>query len=140
MDWKTLALLSAFFAGLTAILAKIGVKDVAPNLATLIRTFVIVPFLILIVFLKKDWPPASIPIRGWVFLLLSGLTTGFSWLFYFNALQKGPASLVSSIDKLSLAIAVFLSFIFLGEHLTPWQWVGVAMMIGGVYLIGMRAS
>ena len=137
--WKLFALGSAFFAGLTAILAKVGVRDLPSNLATLIRVFVIFPFLILIVWLHGEWRPLqSLSHRTIIFLILSGLATGLSWICYFRALQLGPASMVSSIDKLSLLIAVVLSVIFLNEKLNAWQWTGVAFMVVAAILLGKK--
>ncbi len=110
-DWKIYALGSALFAGLTAVLVKVGVKEVAPNFAALIRTVVIIFFLGLLVGLRHEWQnPFSLSRKSLIFLLLSGAVTGLSWLCYFRALKIGPASLVASVDKSSLVFAVVLSF------------------------------
>ena len=123
--------MSALFAGLTAIFAKLGVKNIPSNYATLLRTFIIVIFLVLLVELRREWiNPLSLDKRSLIFLLLSGVATGLSWLCYFRALQTGPASLVAPIDKLSLVFVVVLSIVFLGEHLNLAQWVGVFLMSG----------
>jgi transporter family protein len=115
-DWKLFALGSAFFAGLTAVLAKIGVKNIPSNTATFIRTIVILIFIFLIINARKEWQSfSSLNKSSLLFLILSGIATGLSWLCYFRALQTGPASLVAPIDKFSIIFAVILSIIFLGE-------------------------
>ena len=132
MDWKLFALGSAFFAGITAVLSKVGVKNVPSNLATLIRILVLLPIVALIVYMRGEWRPiASLPRSTLLFLALSGLATGFSWLCYYRALQLGPASVVAPIDKLSLVVAVVLAVAFLGEHLRAAEWVGLILIIAG---------
>jgi bacterial/archaeal transporter family protein len=134
--WKYYALGSAFFAGLTAILAKVGVRDIPSNLATLIRTMVILLFLGFLVASRGEWrSPLALPRLSLVFLVLSGIATGLSWICYFAALKHGPASLVAPIDKLSLGIAVLLSVVLLGERLTGPQWMGAGLMVLGTVLI-----
>ena len=136
MDWKIFALGSAFFAGLTAVLAKIGVRNISSNLATFISTIVIVVFLGLIVAARREWKnPFLIDRHSLVFLVLSALATGLSWLCYFRALQSGPASLVAPIDKLSLVFAIVLSLAFLGERLGPYQWAGVFLISLGTLIV-----
>ncbi len=138
-DWVVFAAGSAVFAGLTAILGKLGVQAVPSNLATLIRTAVIVALTALLVTVRREWPAAGhLNSRGMAFLALSGLTTGLSWLCYYRALQTGPASLVAPIDKLSLAITVALAVLVLGERLTAWQWGGAALMTLGALLIALQ--
>ncbi len=138
-DWKIYALGSAFFAGLTAILGKIGVRNIPSNFATLIRTFVILFFLTLWVGLRQEWTnPLSLNRKGLIFLLFSGVATGLSWLCYFRALQTGPASLVAPIDKLSLVFAAILSVAFLGERLEGVQWAGVLLMMAGAFLVALN--
>lgn len=138
-SWKVFALGSAFFAGLTAVLAKVGVERIPSNLATLIRTVVIIFFLALLVQSRGEWQnPARLPTRSLVFLILSGLATGLSWICYYRALQLGPASLVSPIDKLSVVIAILLSVMFLGERLGGWQWAGAGLVSAGVLLLAMK--
>ena len=130
------ALASAFFAGLTAILAKIGVEHVPSTLATFIRTVVILVFVALLISLRQEWRASGrLDQRSVIFLALSGLTTGLSWLCYYRALQDGPASLVAPIDKLSLVIAVGLAVWILGERLTAWQWIGASFMTLGLFLL-----
>ncbi len=138
-DWKMFALSSAFFAGLTAVFAKIGVREIPSNLATLLRTCVIILFLALLVGARNEWQnPLVFNRKSLIFLLLSGVTTGLSWLFYFRALQAGPASLVAPLDKLSLVFSVIFSVILLGEHLSGAQWVGVLIMTTGALLIAQN--
>jgi transporter family protein len=134
--WKLFALGSAFFAGLTAVLAKIGVKDIPSNLATLVRTIVIIVFLGILVAARGEWKnPLLLDRHSLTFLVLSGLATGLSWICYYRALQTGPASLVAPIDKLSLVFAIVLSVFFLGEKLGPYQWLGAGMIAAGALLI-----
>ncbi len=138
-DWIGFALGSAAFAGLTAILAKIGVGVIPSNLATLIRVAVVLAFTLLLVSLRHEWPqPGQLGPRSITFLVLSGLTTGLSWLCYHRALQSGPVSLVSPIDKLSLTIAVLLAVTLLGERLQMRQWLGVGLMTAGALLLVVR--
>ena len=132
------ALLSAVFAACTAILAKIGVKDVDSNLATAIRTIVILCFAWGIVFYQgtvKNLP--SISRFSLLFLVLSGFATGLSWLFYFKALQMGNASQVAPIDKLSIVITIILSIFILKEHVSLTVMAGAAMMAGGAILVAV---
>lgn len=138
MDWLIFALLSAFFAAATAILAKIGVKDVNSNLATAIRTVVILIFawgIVLSQNLQKDL--ASISKFSLFFLILSGIATGLSWLFYFRALQLGTASQVSPIDKLSLVMTIIFAAIFLKERVTPSIIIGAFLMSLGAIMVGL---
>lgn len=139
MDWHLLALCSAFLAGLTAVLSKIGVEGIPANLATLIRTGVLLIFLGIVIPWRGEWQnPAHFSKRTWVFLTLSGLTTGLSWMCYYRALQLGPASLVASIDKLSLVFAVLLAVLFLRERLNSLQWIGAGFMVLGALLIALK--
>ncbi|MBF0122621.1 MAG: EamA family transporter [Candidatus Omnitrophica bacterium] len=139
MDWKLFAIGSAFFAGLTAVLAKVGVKDIPSNLATLIRTIVIIVFLCLLVGIRQEWKnPLLLNRRCLIFLVLSGITTGLSWLCYYRALQNGPASIVAPIDKLSLAVAILLSVAFLGEHLNLYQWLGAGLIVAGTFIVILK--
>lgn len=113
MNWQIYALGSAFFAGLTAVLAKIGVAGIPSNVATLLRTGVIILFLAVLVWIRHEWVnPFTLSNRSLVFLALSGIATGLSWICYFRALQMGPASLVAPVDKLSLFFAIFLAVFF----------------------------
>lgn len=135
--WFVYALLSAFFASLTAILAKIGIKGIDSNLATAIRTIVILLFAWSIVFFQGTHKQiGSISKFSLLFLVLSGLATGISWLFYFKALQMGNASQVAPIDKLSLALTIILAVIILHEKVTLSVVFGTLLMLAGALLIG----
>ena len=139
MNWFWWALLSALFAALTAILAKVGVTDMNPNLATAIRTSVILVFtwtLALATSTRADWAAPSA--RGWWFLVASGLATGLSWLCYFRALKLGDVSQVAPVDKLSVALAILLAVVFLGERLSWMQGIGAALVVGGVLVMGLN--
>ena len=135
MTWFIWALLSAFFAGLTAILAKVGVENVNSNLATAIRTVVILIFAWSIVLFTKTQPLSTIGRRTWIFLILSGFATGLSWLCYFRALQLGEASQVAPVDKLSVVIAIILAAIFLHEHMTWHHYVGGTLIFTGAVVL-----
>ena len=135
MNWLHWALLSALFAGLTAVLAKAGVKDIDSNLATAIRTIVILVFAWCIVFFRGFDTLNKATTRTWLFLVLSGLATGASWLCYFRALQLGQASKVAPVDKLSVVVAMVLAVFFLGEHLTWRHWVGAGLIVIGTIII-----
>ncbi len=136
LDWKLYAVGSALFAGLTAVLAKVGVRHISSNMATLVRTFVIIIFIGVVVGMRREWKsPFSLDKVSLTFLVLSAITTGLSWLCYFRALQGGPASLVAPIDKLSLVFAVVLSLMFLGERLGAYQWLGVCLITCGTLII-----
>ncbi len=139
LDWKLFAFGAAFFAGLTAILAKIGVKNIPSNLATFIRTIVILVFLGFIIYFRKEWKnPWTIDKHSLIFLVLSGIATGLSWICYFRALQTGPASLVAPIDKLSIVFVIVLSMLFLGERLGLFQWLGVGLITAGTLIIILK--
>lgn len=135
-SWQIFAVASAFFAGLTAIFGKLGVEGLNSNLATLIRTVVIFFVTVGIVTWRREWIwPHGAELRPMVFLLLSGLATGLSWLFYYRALQMAPASLVAPIDKLSVVFAIVLALIFLGEPLTLRLAAGGALVVAGVLIL-----
>jgi transporter family protein len=131
MNWLYWALLSALFAGLTAVLAKVGVQDIDSNLATAIRTTVILVFAWTIALVRNSQPLSSVASRTWLFLVLSGLATGASWLCYFRALQLGEASRVAPVDKLSVVVAMILAVLFLREQVTWQHWVGGALIVSG---------
>lgn len=134
--WWPYALLSAVFAALTAILAKIGVQGVDSNVATAVRTVVILVLAWLVVALQGNLGAVStISQRSLAFLVLSGFATGASWLFYFKALRAGPASLVSALDKSSLALTIILAGLFLGESLTLKTAIGCSLIIAGTAVI-----
>lgn len=136
MNWFAWAILSAVFAGATAILAKVGVEGVSSNLATAIRTSVVLVMSWLVVWITKTGGGMeSLSKRTWIFLTLSGLATGASWLCYFKAMQLGNASQVAPIDKLSVVLVVIFAAIFLGEAVTWRMGAGLAMMVGGMLLL-----
>ena len=135
MNWTTLAALSALFAGLTAVLAKVGIENVPSNLATLIRTVVIVGFAAGIVVARGEFSHLkSIGGRSWLFLVLSGVATGLSWLCYFAALKQGPVSGVAPIDKMSFLVAMILGFLVLRERAAPLTLLGAGLIACGVLL------
>lgn len=130
--WKYYALLSAFFAALTAIFAKIGVRDINSNLATAIRTtFILLLTWGIVYFSGKMGEIKDISRHTWCFLLLSGLATGMSWLFYFKAMQSGDVSRVVSVDKLSVVITIMLAFVFLKEPVSIKVVVGALLITAG---------
>jgi bacterial/archaeal transporter family protein len=137
--WLVWALLSALFAALTAIFAKVGVENVNSDLATFIRTVVILIVLAGILAARGLFQPlASISGRTYLFLGLSGVATGASWVCYFRALQLGDAARVAPIDKLSVVLVAVFGVAFLGEHLDLRNWVGVALIDAGAVLIALR--
>jgi transporter family protein len=136
MSWIFWALLSAVFAAATALLAKVGVAGIDSNLATAIRTSVILIFTWAIAIgLEKHNALAAISRRSWLFLVLSGVCTGLSWLCYFRALQLGPASSVAPVDKLSVVLVIVGAWLFLGEHLTPLKVVGGSLVTLGAIVL-----
>jgi len=139
-SWQAWALLSAVFAALTAIFAKIGVTDIDSDLATFIRTIVVIVSLALILLATGKFAAQEpIPTRSWIFLVLSGLGTGASWLCYFRALKLGPATLVAPIDKLSVVLVALFGVMFLGERPSLNGWLGIALIAAGAVLIATRA-
>jgi transporter family protein len=137
--WFHWALLSAVFAALTAIFAKVGLQDVDSDLATLIRTAIIIVVLSAFVFHTGKWSnPLALSPRTWLFLGLSGLATGASWVCYFRALKIGDASKVAPVDKLSLVLVAVFAFAFLGERPSLREWSGMAMVAGGVLLLAFK--
>lgn len=138
-SWQFWAVLSAAFAALTAIFAKVGVENVNSDFATLIRTVVILLVLAGIVAGSGQWQPlGSVAGRTYLFLGLSGLATGASWLCYFRALQLGDAALVAPIDKLSVVLVALFGVGFLGERLSGLNWLGIAFIGGGAILVAYR--
>jgi transporter family protein len=135
-SWQVFAIGSAFFAGLTAIFGKLGVEGINSNLATLIRTVVILFVTAAIVTWRREWLwPQGAELRPMLFLLLSGVATGLSWLFYYRALQMAPATLVAPVDKLSVVFAIVLALVFLGEPLTLRLAAGGALIVAGVLVL-----
>jgi transporter family protein len=138
-SWQFWALCSAAFAALTAIFAKVGVENVNSDFATLIRTVVILAVLAAIVTASGQFQPlASISRRTYLFLVLSGLATGASWLCYFRALKVGNAAQVAPIDKLSVVLVAVFGVVFLGERLSGTNWLGVCLIAAGAVLVAYR--
>lgn len=137
-SWQFWAVLSALFAALTAIFAKIGVEQINADLATFIRTIVVICLLAGILFATGGFEnPAAVPGRTWLFLVLSGLATGASWLCYFRALKIGQAAQVAPIDKLSVVLVAIFGVVFLGEKLALINWIGVALISAGAILVAL---
>ena len=138
-SWQAWAVLSAVFAALTAIFAKVGVEDINPDVATFIRTIIVLISFSLILFATGQFTnPAPISARSWAFLVLSGLGTGASWLCYFRALKLGPATLVAPIDKLSVVLVALFGVVFLGERPSLNGWLGIALIATGAVLIAFK--
>jgi transporter family protein len=134
--WQLLALGSAFFAALTAVLGKVGVSEISPGLATFIRTVVVIVVAALLVTIRGEWQvPGDLSRLALVMLILSGVATGLSWICYYNALAMAPASRVAFIDKASVALVAVLAVAFLGEPLTWKLAVGGGLVLAGVYVL-----
>lgn len=139
LTWQFWAVLSAAFAALTAIFAKVGIANVGSDFATFIRTIVILAMIGAILMVTDQWQaPGSVPGRTYLFLVLSGLATGASWLCYFRALKLGDAARVAPIDKLSVILVAVFGVLFLGERLSGANWLGVALIAGGAILVAYR--
>ncbi|MCS3445370.1 MULTISPECIES: EamA family transporter [Bradyrhizobium] len=138
-SWQVWAFLSAVFAALTAIFAKVGVEGINSDLATLIRTVIVLITLSAILFATGQFTQSG-PISGksWLFLLLSGLGTGASWICYFRALKLGPATLVAPIDKLSVVLVALFGATFLGERPSAYGWIGIALISAGAVLVAVK--
>ncbi len=138
-SWVAWALLSAAFAALTAIFAKVGVENVNSDFATLIRTIVILGVVSVLVAATGQWQsPGSVSTRTYVFLVLSGLATGASWLCYFRALKIGDAARVAPIDKLSIVLVAVFSVAFLSEKLAAVNWIGIVLIASGALLVAYK--
>jgi len=138
-SWQTWAVLSAIFAALTAIFAKVGVENINADLATFIRTIVVIVTLGFLLAVTGEFQaPGTISARTYLFLLLSGLGTGASWLCYFRALKLGEAAKVAPIDKLSVVLVAIFGVMFLGERLSAPNWVGVGLITAGALLVAYR--
>ncbi|WP_345786996.1 EamA family transporter [Gemmatimonas aurantiaca] len=138
-NWFLWAALSAVFAALTTIFAKIGVQGVDADLATLIRTVIILLVLSVFVAVAGKWSnPLDLSSRTWFYLGLSGLATGASWVCYFRALQNGDASKVAPVDKFSLVLVAVFAFAVLGERPSMREWVGIALVAGGVLILALK--
>jgi transporter family protein len=139
MSWQAWALLSAVFAALTAILAKVGVQNINSDFATFVRTIVVLLALAAILGVTGQYQRLdSVPLRSYLFLILSGLATGASWVCYFRALKLGNASLVAPIDKLSVVLVALLGVMFLGEKLLLRNWAGIILIAIGAVLVGLK--
>jgi transporter family protein len=137
--WIIWALLSAVFAALTAILAKLGVQNVDPDLATWVRTVVVIVALSAFVLATGKWRnPASLSSKTLLFLSLSGLATGASWVCYFRALKVGNASLVAPVDKLSVVLVAIFAFVFLAERPSGREWTGIGLVAAGAVLLAVK--
>ena len=137
--WFLWAVLSAVFAALTAIFAKLGIQGVNADFATLIRTMIILVVLGAFVVLTGHWSdPRILPGKTWFFLGLSGLATGISWVCYFRALQIGDAAKVAPVDKFSLVLVAIFAFVFLGERPSLREWTGIALVAAGVLVLAIR--
>ena len=139
LSWQFWASLSAIFAALTAILAKIGIENVNPDFATFIRTVVILCALGSILVATGQWQPlGSVSARSYLFLVLSGLATGASWICYFRALKLGDAARVAPIDKLSVVLVALFGVVLLGERLSLPNWLGVGFIAAGAALVANK--
>jgi len=137
--WFFWAVLSAVFAALTAIFAKVGIKGVDSDMATLVRTAIIIIVLAAFVWFAGKWSnPFGLPARTWLYLGLSAVATGASWVCYFRALQLGEASKVAPVDKLSLVLVAIFAFTFLGERPSLREWSGIAMVAAGVLVLAFK--
>ena len=140
LSWVFWALLSAGFAALTAIFAKIGIENVNSDFATFIRTAVILLVAALSVYASGNWQqPSTVSVKTWLFLILSGAATGASWICYFRALKLGDAARVAPIDKLSVVFVSVFAVLFLGERLALPNWLGVILIACGAVLVAYRA-
>ena len=138
-NWFMWALFSAVFAALTAIFAKIGLEGVDSDLATLIRTVVIMGVLAAFVYFAGKWSnPLELSSKTWLFLVLSGLATGASWVCYFRALKIGDASKVAPVDKFSLLLVAVFAVLFLGERPSAREWTGILMIGAGVLVLALK--
>jgi transporter family protein len=139
-DWFYWALLSALFAAMTAIFAKIGLDGINSDLATLIRTFFIFFVLAGFVYFTNAWTNLFvISTKSWIFLFLSAIATGASWVCYFRALKIGEATKVAPVDKLSLVLVTIFAVLFLGERPGLYNWLGILLVASGVILIGIKS-
>ncbi len=140
-SWLIWALLSAVFAALTAVLAKLGMKDVDADLAMALRTLVVAALVLPLVWITGKWTnPLQLPARTLGYLVLSAVATGASWLCYFRALQVGEAFRVAPVDKFSVVLVALFAFFILGERPAPKDWLGIALIAGGLLLLVVRRA
>lgn len=138
-SWQIWAVLSAVFAALTAVFAKVGVEDINPDLATFIRTIIVlISFSLILLATGQFANPGLISRKSLIFLILSGLGTGASWLCYFRALKLGPATLVAPIDKLSVVLVALFGVVFLGERPSLNGWIGIVLIATGAMLVAVK--
>ena len=138
-SWQVWALFSAVFAALTAIFAKVGIEQIGSDFATFIRTIVILVVLAAMLSLLGEWQsPVTVAGRAWIFLILSGMATGASWLCYFRALKLGDAARVAPVDKLSVVFVAVFGALLLGESLSLLNWLGVLLIAGGAVLVAVK--
>ncbi len=138
-NWFVWAALSAVFAAMTAIFAKIGIRGVDADVATLVRTVIIVVVLSAFLWCAGKWSnPFALPAHTWVFLTLSALATGASWVCYFRALQIGDASLVAPVDKFSVVLVALFAVVFLGERPSLREWTGIALVAAGIVTLAIK--
>jgi transporter family protein len=138
-NWFFWAILSAAFAALTAIFAKVGLEGVDSDLATLIRTVIVFCLLTAFIVATGKWSnPLALPSKTWLFLVLSGLATGASWVCYFRALKTGNASEVAPVDKFSVVLVALFAVLLLGERLSLWEWSGIALVTLGVLMLAIK--
>jgi transporter family protein len=138
-SWFAWAILSAVFAALTAVFAKVGLQGVDSDLATLIRTGVIIVALACFVWVTGKWrSPSELASKTWLFLVLSGLATGASWICYFRALKLGEASKVAPVDKFSLVLVAIFAYLFLAERPSLREWIGIVMVGAGVVILALK--
>jgi transporter family protein len=138
-NWFLWAAMSALFAAFTAIFAKIGIRGVDSDLATLVRTVIIIFVLSGFVWFTGKWSnPFALPAKTWTFLILSAFATGASWVCYFRALQIGDASKVAPVDKFSLVLVAIFAVAFLGERPSIKDWFGIVMVAGGVLVLAIK--
>lgn len=138
--WIMFAVGAAFFAGLTSILAKCGIKNTDSDVATALRTVVVLIFAWVMVFVAGSFDISGVDTKTWIFLILSGLATGFSWLCYFKALQLGDVNKVVPIDKSSVILTIILAFLFLGESITALKFVGILAIAAGTFLMIIKKT
>ncbi|ODV42127.1 transporter [Cupriavidus sp. UYMMa02A] len=138
-SWFAWAVLSAVFAALTAIFAKVGLAGIDSDMATLVRVVIIFAVLAAFVMVTGKWmDPSTFSARNWIFLTLSGLATGASWVCYFRALKIGDASKVAPVDKFSLVLVALFAVLFLGERPAPREWLGIGLVAAGVIVLSLR--
>ncbi|PZQ33408.1 MAG: transporter [Stenotrophomonas acidaminiphila] len=139
--WLIWALLSAVFAALTAVLAKLGMQDVDADLAMALRTLVVTALVVPLVWITGKWTnPLHLPARTLGYLVLSAVATGASWLCYFRALQVGEAFRVAPVDKFSVVLVALFAFFILGERPAPKDWLGIALIVGGLLLLVIKRA